>query len=164
MKSDSLQSPLQQWSIIGIVKYIDSKHYSVPEGSDNRASLGGSIGNLYYPLTKGSTYNLEFMVGDANDSCVGDLIVYAQIGTSTENFKMRSNGTGSAQKQFITFKADSSATPISFVSYNESQTSDHVFCGPVIDNVIRRSLQQKLQLGISFSSLVLTIVILWMGA
>lgn len=167
---DSLQSPLQQWSIIGTVKYIDSKHYSVPEGKAaiELVSRGAPSGIFTIPaLTKGSTYNLEFMVGDANDSCVGDLIVYAQIGTSTENFTMRSNGTGSAQKQFITFKADSSATPISFVSYNESQTSDHVFCGPVIDNVILRSsyaLQQKLQLGISFSSLVLTIVILWMGA
>ncbi|CAL5349684.1 unnamed protein product [Camellia sinensis] len=167
---DSLQSPLQQWSIIGTVKYIDSKHYSVPEGKAaiELVSRGAPSGIFTIPaLTKGSTYNLEFMVGDANDSCVGDLIVYAQIGTSTENFTMQSNGTGSAQKQFITFKADSSATPISFVSYNESQTSDHVFCGPVIDNVILRSsyaLQQKLQLGISFSSLVLTIVILWMGA
>nr|KAJ0185967.1 hypothetical protein LSAT_V11C900480540 [Lactuca sativa] len=28
----SIQSPLQHWSILGIVKYLDSKHYAVPRG------------------------------------------------------------------------------------------------------------------------------------
>lgn len=30
--NDELQSPLKQWSVIGTVKYIDSRHYLVPEG------------------------------------------------------------------------------------------------------------------------------------
>ncbi|XP_057494149.1 protein DUF642 L-GALACTONO-1,4-LACTONE-RESPONSIVE GENE 2-like [Actinidia eriantha] len=166
---DAQTSPLQQWSVIGTVKYIDSKHYSVPEGKAAVELVSGAPSGIrtIETLSKDSTYKLEFMVGDANDSCVGDFIVYAQVGTSIQNFTMRSNGTGSARKHSMTFKAESSLTPISFVSFNESQTSDHVFCGPVIDNVILFSsyaLQQREQLGTSFSTLVVAVVILWIGS
>ncbi|KAK6930834.1 protein of unknown function DUF642, partial [Dillenia turbinata] len=135
---DTYESELQQWSIIGTVKYIDSKHYFVPEGKAAIELVSGApSGILTVPgLSRGYTYNLEFMMGDANDLCVGDFIVYVQVGTAIWNFTIKSNGTGSAQKQFLTFQAESTLTPISFMSFNQSQTSDNVYCGPVLDNII----------------------------
>ncbi|XAR64399.1 hypothetical protein NMG60_11024718, partial [Bertholletia excelsa] len=146
---DPLQTPQQQWAIIGTAKYIDSKHYSVPKGKAAVELVSGAPSGLLVTaaFTKDTTHKLEFMLGDANNSCVGDLTMYAQAATQIQNFTLRSNSTGSAQKQLMTFKADSRLTPISIVRFNESQTSDSVLCGPVIDNIFLCSsygMQQKL--------------------
>ncbi|XP_057495701.1 protein DUF642 L-GALACTONO-1,4-LACTONE-RESPONSIVE GENE 2-like [Actinidia eriantha] len=67
---DAQTSPLQQWSVIGTVKYIDSKHYSVPEGKAAVELVSGAPSGIrtIETLSKDSTYKLEFMVRDANDS------------------------------------------------------------------------------------------------
>ncbi|CAI9785080.1 unnamed protein product [Fraxinus pennsylvanica] len=159
-------SPMQGWSIIGIIKYIDSSHYKVPEGRAAIELVSGSPSGIQIDLTLtvGSTYSLEFMMGDANDSCVGDFIVYAQIGTTIQNFTVKSNGTGSAQKQFMTFEAEfTRLTSISITSFNETRTNDNVLCGPVIDNVIFRasvSYAEKMKQYIGVLSLLLTLLIL----
>ncbi|KAI3417921.1 uncharacterized protein J3R85_014053 [Psidium guajava] len=145
-----VQSPLRQWSILGTVKYIDSKHYFVPEGNAAVEIVSGNSSGIQTAaqLTKDSSYTLEFMLGDGNDSCVGDLEVRAQAGSVLQNYTIQSKGTGSAQKFSLKFKADSSdtgTTPISFVSYASSQTKDGTLCGPVVDNVVlRASLGLKL--------------------
>lgn len=159
-------SLLQDWSIIGTIKYIDSNHYKVPEGRAAIELVSGSPSGIQIDLTLtvGSTYILEFMMGDANDSCVGDFIVYAQIGTTIKNFTVQSNGTGSAQKQSMTFEAEfTKLTPISITSFNETRSSDSVLCGPVIDNVVFRpfaSYAVKMKLYKGVSSLLLTLLIL----
>lgn len=133
-----VQSALQQWSVIGTVRYIDSKHYFVPEGNAAIEIVSGISAGIQTAktLTEGDSYHLEFSLGDANDSCVGDFIVGAQAGSTVQNFTLQNNGTGSAKKFSMTFKADSSLTPISFLSYTSSQTKNGVFCGPVVDDVI----------------------------
>ncbi|CAK9144301.1 unnamed protein product [Ilex paraguariensis] len=160
------QSALQQWSIIGTVKYIDSKHYSVPEGKAVIELVSGapSVVLTSAALTVGSTYTLEFMMGDANDSCVGDFTVYAQVGMTIWNFTMRSNGSGTAQNHSLRFKAEIILNCISFASFNGTQTSDNLFCGPVIDNVILHhsyGVRPKLHIGVLISNLVLTLKTLW---
>ncbi|PON61313.1 hypothetical protein PanWU01x14_146900 [Parasponia andersonii] len=89
-------------------------------------------------LTEGSTYSLEFKLGDANNSCAKNFLVAAQAGSTAQNFTLLSNGTGSAKNFSLKFKADSSVTPISFRSYTTSLTKDGVSCGPVVDDVVLR--------------------------
>lgn len=93
------------------------------------------------------------------------LTVWIQAGMSIKDFTMISYGNGSTKNHSMTFKADSSVTSISLVSFNESQRSDHVVCGPVIDSVILRSfsgLRQKMQLGVLVLHLTVTIMqLLW---
>lgn len=82
---------------------------------------GSPSGVLTTPnLFRGSTHVLEFMMGDANNSCVGEFIVYAQVGNLIQNFTLRSNGTGSVQRFSMKFKAEFKLTSISFVSFNET--------------------------------------------
>ncbi|KVH97852.1 Protein of unknown function DUF642, partial [Cynara cardunculus var. scolymus] len=138
--SNFVKSPLQDWIILGTVKYIDSKHFATPRG---RAAVelvsgnpSGILTNVFF-LRHGQV-TLDFIMGDANDSCVGDFTVFLQVGNTIWNFTMRSIGLGSREKHSVTFKAefsDSDSVPISFVSFNETRTSDHqVLCGPVIDS------------------------------
>ncbi|XP_057983543.1 protein DUF642 L-GALACTONO-1,4-LACTONE-RESPONSIVE GENE 2 [Malania oleifera] len=145
------QSALQQWSVMGTVKYIDSKHYFVPEGKAAVEIVSGVSSGVQTAavLMEGLNYNLAFTLGDANDSCLGDFLVGAQAGSAIQNFTVKSSGTGSAKKFSMDFKAESSSTLISFISYTSSQTKDGVFCGPVVDDVVltasSRSHGQKLE-------------------
>lgn len=157
-----------EWSIIGTVKYIDSKHYSIPNGKAAIELVSGAPSGILtiIVLSKGAKYILEFMMGDANDSCVADIVVYAQVGMTIKNVTIWSKGTGSAHKYSIPFTADLSMTAISFTMFNEIQTSDNVLCGPVIDYVIFRTsygLRLKLQPGTLIYCLVLTLAILWIA-
>ncbi|KAH6823775.1 Emb:.1 protein [Perilla frutescens var. hirtella] len=133
------ESALQQWTVMGTVKYIDAKNFFVPEGKAAVEIVSGVSAGVQTAkqLNQGSNYNMEFMLGDANDSCSGDFIVGVAAGSSVQNFSIHSNGTGSAKKYSITFTgAGSSSTSISFQSYTSRQREDGVFCGPVIDGIV----------------------------
>nr|XP_043623578.1 uncharacterized protein LOC122595301 [Erigeron canadensis] len=140
------QSPLQEWRISGVVKYIDSKHYAVPRGRAALELVSGNPSGIVYTIStqflQHGQVTIDFIMGDANNSCVGDLMVFLQVGTTIWNFTMRSIGVGSREKHSVTFKAESSNTewvPISFSSFNETRTSNHeVLCGPVIDSTVIR--------------------------
>lgn len=136
-----IESALQQWAVMGTVKYIDAKNFFVPEGKAAVEISGVSAGvQTAKQLNQGSNYNLEFMLGDANDSCSGDFIVGVAAGSSVQNFSIHSNGTGSAKKYSMKFLgAGPSPTSISFQSYTTRQRDDGVFCGPVIDAVVLRA-------------------------
>ncbi|KAK7846661.1 BIIDXI-like protein At5g11420 [Quercus suber] len=165
-----VQSPLLLWSVQGTVKYVDSKHYFVPQGNAAIEIVSGVSAGIQIPtiLNEGSTYNLNFTLGDANDTCVGDFLVGALAGSTAQNFSLKSNGTGSAEKFSLTFKAGPSPTLISFLSYKTSQTKDGVFCGPLIDDVVlllRASsglkLEMQLKVLISLYILVAILQIHW---
>ncbi|GFP96417.1 hypothetical protein PHJA_001785800 [Phtheirospermum japonicum] len=73
-EQDRFNSPLQQWSILGTIKYINSERYRVPHGKAaiELLSSGYSSGiQTDLILQPASTYTLSFTMGDANDSCVG---------------------------------------------------------------------------------------------
>ncbi|KAF4385740.1 hypothetical protein F8388_010296 [Cannabis sativa] len=132
-----VQSPLQEWSVLGTVNYIDSKHFFVPQGNAAIEIVSTGI-QTSASLKEGSSYSLGFTLGDANNSCVEDFFVAAQAGSTVQNFTLPSKGTGSAKKFSMKFKADSSVTTISFLSFAESQTKDGILCGPVVDDVVLR--------------------------
>nr|DAD30582.1 TPA_asm: hypothetical protein HUJ06_009433 [Nelumbo nucifera] len=146
---DESWSVLQDWSVMGTVKYIDRKHYGVPQGQAAIEIVSGAPSGIktVQRLQQGADYSLTFMMGDAKDSCVGELIVWAQAGNTIQNFTMRSDGTGSVRNCSLTFKADSSLTPISFVNFNESRNRELLPCGPVIDDVVllRTSASEGIQ-------------------
>lgn len=133
-----VESALQEWSPTGTIRYIDSRHYFVPEGNAAIEMISGAGIQTAKALTDGSNYDLEFMLGDANDSCKGNFTIGVEAGTSAQNFTVQSKGTGSANKYSMKFKAGSSPAPISFQSYTMVQNGDGVLCGPVIDGVVLR--------------------------
>lgn len=155
-----LQSPLAQWSILGSIRYIDSAHFFVPQGNAAiEITTGNSSGiQTAVPLTQGSSYTLEFTLGDANDSCVGDLSVRAQAGSILRNYTVRSNGTGSAENFSMGFQAGSGTTPISFISLSALETKDGVLCGPVIDNVVLHA-SMAVNLALSWNLMVFLVLV-----
>ncbi|OMO92930.1 hypothetical protein COLO4_17206 [Corchorus olitorius] len=161
-----VQSPLRHWAVVGTVKYIDSKHFFVPHGNAAVEIVSGVSAGIHteLTLTSGSSYNLEFTLGDANDACEGEFIVQVQAGSVVQNFTVRSNGTGLAQKSSLKFDAAGSrATPIGFLSYTTIQTKDGILCGPVIDDVVLLSSsgsRMVIKLNILISLLLFLILIL----
>ncbi|KAL7135079.1 hypothetical protein ABFS83_11G069100 [Erythranthe nasuta] len=167
-EQERFDSPLQEWSILGKVKYIDSKNYKVPRGKAAIELLTGDPSGIQIDLNLQTkfTYALNFTMGDANNSCAGDLTVYVQVGNDVHNFTVRSNGTVSAFKRSITFKPEfpsTTETSIVFYSFNETRTSYGVLCGPVIDNVILKGSDGgriKVYGGVLFLSMFIALVIL----
>lgn len=158
-------SPLLHWSVLGTVKYIDSKHFFVPQGNAAVEIVSGASGGIKTATTleEGSAYILQFTLGDANDACVGDFLVETQAGSTAHNFSLASNGTGSAKNFSVTFKVEPGPTVIRFQSYTTSQTKDGVFCGPVIDDVVLRSsygLKLEMQLKVLISLCILVAILL----
>ncbi|KAJ0110329.1 hypothetical protein Patl1_03027 [Pistacia atlantica] len=127
-----VQSALLQWTVIGTVKYIDSKHFFVPEG--NAA--------------------IEIVSGVSTGIQIDDQL--------SEILTLETSGTRSAFKYSVPFKAGSGPNPISFLSGSTNQTKDGVFCGPIIDEVVLRAshgLKLQLKLEILIHVLVLAVVL-----
>ncbi|XP_047318587.1 uncharacterized protein LOC124921922 [Impatiens glandulifera] len=149
---------------MGTVKYIDSKHYHVPVGKAAIELVSGAPSGILANtiLTKDSTYKLQFTIGDANNSCIGDFIVYAQAGPVIQNFSVQSSGKGFTERFSMQFGAFSSLTPISFSSFNQSRTSENFSCGPVIDNIVLDFIQASSQIrqpSLAVSSLVFSLLL-----
>ncbi|XP_031252537.1 uncharacterized protein LOC116110455 isoform X2 [Pistacia vera] len=159
-----VQSALLQWTVIGTVKYIDSKHFFVPEGNAAIEIVSGvSTGiQIDVMLTEGSSYYVNFTAGHAGDGCDRKLMVRVQAGPVVRNITLESSGTRSAVKYSVPFKAGSGPNPISFLSGSTNQTKDGVFCGPIIDEVVLRAshgLKPQLKLEILIYVLVLAVVL-----
>lgn len=148
-------SPLIQWAILGKVRYINSKHFFVPQGNAAVELVSGVSSGVQAAtkLQAGSSYTLSFTLGDANDSCKATFLVGAQAGLTSRNFTLESNGTGSAAKFNMTFTAGPDVNTITLLSYTTSQTKDGDFCGPVIDDVILR-VSHGLRVSVPWKSLI----------
>ncbi|KAG9158999.1 hypothetical protein Leryth_013370 [Lithospermum erythrorhizon] len=97
--SSQVQSALQPWTVTGTIKYINSKNYFIPEG-DAAVELVSGVGagiQTTINIPQDSSHVLEFMLGDANDSCLGEFVVGVYAGSSTQNFSIQSAGTGSSK-------------------------------------------------------------------
>ncbi|KZV57714.1 hypothetical protein F511_33115, partial [Dorcoceras hygrometricum] len=175
----SYYTPLQQWKILGTVRYIDSRHFKVPHGNAAIELFSGSSGiRADFVSEMKQTYTLNFTIGDANDSCVGELIVFLQVGYDVMNYTFQSSGTGSAaSRHSMSFGISSEwsrDTSIVFYRFNETWSSDGVLCGPVLDNISlyrltssSNSNPRKMELwyghGFAICSLVLGLMILVYG-
>lgn len=167
-ESSSYHTPLQQWKILGTVKYIDSKHFKVPRDNAAIELFSGYPSGIQadFVFQREQTYTLNFTIGDADDSCVGDLLVLLQVGNDVRNYTFQSNGTGSGKSRhsvsFSIASESSRDTSIVFYRFNETWASDGVLCGPVLDNISLYMLSSssssgklKLWYGVVIFSLVL---------
>ncbi|KAK2974356.1 hypothetical protein RJ640_021212 [Escallonia rubra] len=134
-------SPLPGWMIESIkaVKYIDSDHFTVPEGKRAVELVGGresAIAQVVKTIP-GKQYALTFAVGDAKNACEGSMMVEAFAGTLTLQVPYESKGRGGFKKATLLFKAVSPRTRVRFLSTYYHMTSDNSgsLCGPVIDDV-----------------------------
>ncbi|CAL0333049.1 unnamed protein product [Lupinus luteus] len=141
-------SPLPGWMVESLkaVKYIDSQHYSVPEGTRAVELVAGkesAIAQLARTIP-GKTYVLSFSVGDANNSCEGSMIVEAFAGKYTIKVPYESKGKGGFKRAALKFVAFGPNTRIMFLSTFYTMRSDDFssLCGPVVDDVKLLSLRK----------------------
>ncbi|MCL7033429.1 hypothetical protein MKW94_006203 [Papaver nudicaule] len=157
-ESNPALSPLNQWAILGTVKYITTnENYGDQEGNAAIELVSGKSSGVEttVALQKGSEYNLDVSIGDTNNSCVGDFKVAVKAGSDvlTLNIerKRRGVGFGFSVPYGWTIKADSNVTRISIRSLATTKTKDQVLCGPVIDKIsVVASYGLKLEIGVLF--------------
>ncbi|XP_022714499.1 uncharacterized protein LOC111274115, partial [Durio zibethinus] len=134
-------SPLPGWIIDSLkaVKYIDSEHFSVPEGERAIELIAGKESALsqIVKTTTGRSYVLSFAVGDANNACEGSMVVEAFAGKNTVKVPYVSKGKGGFKRATLPFKAESTRTRVMFYSTFYTTKSDNTgsLCGPVLDDV-----------------------------
>lgn len=134
-------SPLPGWMVESLkaVKYIDSDHFSIPEGKRAVELVAGkesAIAQVARTIL-GKTYVLSFAVGDASNSCRGSMIVEAFAGKDTIKVPYESKGKGGFKRAVLRFRAVSVRTRVMFYSTFYTMRSDDFssLCGPVLDDV-----------------------------
>lgn len=134
-------SSLPGWIIESLkpVKYIDSKHFSVPKGLAAIELVGGretAIAQIIRTVPN-KVYSLSFTIGDAKNDCHGSMMVEAFAGKETLKVKYESQGTGEFKTANLKFKATLTRTRLTFYSaFYHTKLNDYGhFCGPVLDNV-----------------------------
>lgn len=141
-------SPLPGWMVESLkaVKYIDSAHFSVPQGRRAVELVAGkeSVIAQVVRTIPGKTYVLSFAVGDANNACEGSMIVEGYAGKDTIKVPYESKGKGGYKRAALKFVAASTRTRIMFLSTFYTMRSDDFssLCGPVIDDVKLLSLRK----------------------
>lgn len=134
-------SPLPGWIMDSLkaVKYIDAEHFAVPQGRRAVELVGGkesAISQIVRTIP-GKLYRLSFVVGDARNTCKGNMIVEAFAGKETIKVPFESKGAGSFKAATLPFTAISLRTRVLFLSsFYTTRSDDFVtLCGPVIDQV-----------------------------
>ncbi|KAK9079472.1 hypothetical protein SSX86_001144 [Deinandra increscens subsp. villosa] len=134
-------SPLPAWMVESLkaVKYIDSDHFSVPQGKRAVELVAGkesAIAQVARTIV-GKTYHLLFTVGDASNSCEGSMVVEAFANKETLKVPYQSKGKGGYKRAVLKFVATSTRTRIMFYSTFYTMRSDDFssLCGPVVDDV-----------------------------
>ncbi|KAK4801280.1 hypothetical protein SAY86_021767 [Trapa natans] len=138
-KIEDDHSPLPGWIVESLkaVKYIDSVHFSVPEGKRAVELVAGkesAIAQIAHTIP-GKTYILTFSVGDASNTCEGSMIVEAFAGKETVKVPYKSMGKGGFKRALLRFRAVSTRTSVLFYSTFYTMKADASLCGPVIDDV-----------------------------
>ncbi|KAI3919715.1 hypothetical protein MKX01_000156 [Papaver californicum] len=153
-ESNPTRSPLNQWAILGTVKYVaKNKDFEIPLGVAAIELVSGKSSGVETTVTikKGSKYDLKVSFSSNYDACTGNFVVVVQAGSTVEALAIGNSELMLWSSFSWTIKADSSVTPISIRSFATTKTKDHVFCGPVIDNVILvASYGLKLQISVLF--------------
>ncbi|KAI3806548.1 hypothetical protein L1987_22456 [Smallanthus sonchifolius] len=140
-KIHDIVSPLPGWIIESLkpAKYIDSKHFQVPEGLAAIELVGGretAIVQIIRTIPK-KLYKLSFTIGDAKNGCHGSMMVEAFAAKETLKVKYESIGKGGFKTASFKFQAISYRTRLTFYSaFYHTKVNDYGhFCGPVLDDV-----------------------------
>nr|DAD29693.1 TPA_asm: hypothetical protein HUJ06_031161 [Nelumbo nucifera] len=140
-KQQDLISPLPGWIIESLkaVKYIDSKHFSVPSGFAAIELVAGRESAIAQVLrtVPGKLYELTFTVGDAKNGCYGSMMVEAFAANETLKVPFQSHASSRFKTASLKFKALEPRTRITFYSgFYHTKLHDYgTLCGPVLDHV-----------------------------
>ncbi|XP_043687345.1 uncharacterized protein LOC122638563 isoform X1 [Telopea speciosissima] len=166
---DEETSPLPGWIVESnrAVRYIDSYHYSVPQGKRAIELLSGKEGIISQMVeTKPQKqYNLIFYLGHADDKCQQPLAIMAFAGDQAQNIHYMPNSNATFETANLTFTAKAERTRIAFYSiYYNTRSDDHSsLCGPVVDDVrvlVSSGYRRNIfgDLGLGFLLLVLMLI------
>ncbi|KAK3038743.1 hypothetical protein RJ639_028350 [Escallonia herrerae] len=148
------------------VRYIDSYHFSVPQGKRAIELLSGKEGIISQMVetTPNKPYRLTFALGHAGDSCKQPLAVMAFAGDQAQNIHYIANANATFQTANLNFTAKAEKSRVAFYSVYYNTRSDDMssLCGPVVDDVrvalsgsYRNRLGLGLMLGLGLFMLVL---------
>ncbi|XP_072995094.1 protein BIIDXI-like [Typha latifolia] len=147
------------------VRYIDSDHYTVPQGKRAIELLSGKEGIISQMVETipQKQYSLTFTLGSAGDSCQPPMAITAFAGDQTQNFHYSPTGNATRQAANLTFMARAERSRIAFYSiyYNTRSDDRSSLCGPVVDEVNVWGLSGSTGLkarGALFLGLVLAVV------
>ncbi|KAL1834023.1 hypothetical protein ACET3Z_003674 [Daucus carota] len=138
---DEETSSLPGWIVESnrAVRYIDSNHFTVPEGKRAIELLSGKEGIIsQMVVTKpNKAYRMSFSLGHANDKCKQPLAVMAFAGDQAENIHYTPNSNATFQTADVNFTAKAERTRVAFYSvyYNTRSDDQTSLCGPVVDDV-----------------------------
>ncbi|XP_010540565.1 PREDICTED: uncharacterized protein LOC104814294 [Tarenaya hassleriana] len=138
---DEETSSLPGWTVESnrAVRFIDSDHFSVPQGKRAIELLSGKEGIISQMVeTKpNQPYTLSFSLGHAGDKCKEPLAVMAFAGDQAQNVHYMAQSNSSFQRADLNFTSKADRTRIAFYSvYYNTRTDDmSSLCGPVVDDV-----------------------------
>lgn len=138
---DVTTSPLPGWIVESnkAVRFIDSDHYTVPEGKRAVELLAGKEGIISQMVDTqpGTKYTMSFLLGNAGNKCQTPMAVMAFAGDQADNFHYSAPAIRIYEPNNVTFTAKAQRTRIAFYSiYYNTRTDDRSsLCGPVIDQV-----------------------------
>ncbi|KAG7963484.1 hypothetical protein I3843_09G120000 [Carya illinoinensis] len=134
-------SSLPGWNVESnrAIRYIDSDHFTVPEGKRAIELISGKEGIISQMVetTANKPYTLTFSLGQAGDKCKQPLAVMAFAGDQAQNIHYTPDSNSSFQSANINFTAKAERTRIAFYSIYYNTRSDDMssLCGPVVDDV-----------------------------
>lgn len=138
---DEETSSLPGWTVESnrAVRFIDSDHFSVPQGKRAIELLSGKEGIISQMVetTSDKDYSLTFSLGHAGDKCKQPLAVMAFAGDQAQNVHYMPNSNSTYQKASVNFTAKAERTRVAFYSVYYNTRSDDMtsLCGPVVDEV-----------------------------
>lgn len=134
-------SSLPGWNVESnrAIRYIDSYHFTVPEGKRAIELLSGKEGIISQMVetAPNKPYRLTFSLGQAGDKCKQPLAVMAFAGDQAQNIHYTPDSNSSFQVANLNFTAKAERTRIAFYSIYYNTRSDDMssLCGPVVDDV-----------------------------
>ncbi|KAA8519506.1 hypothetical protein F0562_013762 [Nyssa sinensis] len=150
---DEETSSLPGWTVDSnrAVRFIDSYHFTVPQGKRAIELLSGKEGIISQMVeTKpNKQYSLTFSLGHAGDLCKQPLAVMAYAGDQAQSIHYTPNANASFQSANLNFTAKAERTRVAFCSvyYNTRSDDQSSLCGPVVDDVrvaLSRSSRNRL--------------------
>lgn len=134
-------SSLPGWNVESnrAVRFIDSDHFTVPQGRRAVELLSGKEGIISQMVETApdKEYTLTFSLGQAGDKCKQPLAVMAHAGDQALNIHYTPDSNSTFQSANLNFTAKAERTRIAFYSVYYNTRSDDMssLCGPVVDDV-----------------------------
>ncbi|CAM8918586.1 unnamed protein product [Rhodiola kirilowii] len=168
---DEEMTSLPGWTVESnrAVRFIDSYHYSVPQGKRAVELLSGKEGIISQMVETKSDkeYTMTFNLGEAGDKCQLPLAVMAFAGDQAQTIHYTPNSNSSFQIASFNFTARADRSRVAFYSvyYNTRSDDKTSLCGPVVDDIRVRGASVAWRVGLSCFQLLiglsLVVLLIW---